>query len=210
VFTDAVQAAGKIPVDVRRLGVDLLGLSGHKLYGPKGVGALYVRPGTRIAPLLHGGQHEGGRRAGTENVPAIAGFGKACALARAELAGRAARLAALRDRLERGIRKRIPGVRVHGHPELRLPNTLSVSFAGVEGEALLMNLDLLGVAASGGSACNAGSLRPSHVLVAMGLRPEEAQAAIRFSTGQGTTEAEIDRAVEALAEIVPRLRSRGS
>lgn len=206
VFTDAVQAVGKLPIDVRRSGVDLLALSAHKLHGPKGVGALWVRRGTRLAPLLLGGAHEGGRRAGTENVPAIVGFGKACALARGRWEADAERVRALRDRLEAGIRARLPDVRVHGHPRRRLPNTLSVGFPGVEGESLLMNLDLLGVAVSTGSACNVGSLRPSHVLVAMGRPPEEAHAAIRLSLGRTNTEAEIDRAVEALAEAVAKLR----
>ncbi|MBI5502800.1 MAG: cysteine desulfurase [Deltaproteobacteria bacterium] len=207
VFTDAVQAVGRIPVDVRALGVDFLSLSGHKLYGPKGVGALYVRRGTRVAPLLRGGEHEGGRRAGTSNVPGIVGLGRACELARARLDGDAARLRALRDRLEAGIRARLPDARVHGHPSLRLPNTLSVGFPGVEGESLLMNLDLLGFAVSTGSACNAGSLRPSHVLLAMGRTPEEAHAAVRFSLGRGNTEAEIDRAIGAVAEAVTKLRA---
>jgi cysteine desulfurase len=205
-FTDAVQALGRIPVDVRTLGVDFLSLSGHKLHGPKGVGALYVRRGTRIAPLLTGGEQEGGRRSGTTNVPGVVGLGKACELAARDLAAHAARMKTLRDRLEAGLRERLPGLVVHGHPALRLPNTLLAGFPGVEGESLLMNLDLLGIAVSTGSACNAGSLRPSHVLTAMGRTPEEAHAAIRFSLGRGTTAEEIERTLDAVAVAVARLR----
>jgi cysteine desulfurase len=209
VFTDAVQAVGRLPLDVRTLGVELLSLSGHKLYGPKGVGALYVRRGMRVGPLILGGDHEGGRRAGTENVPAIVGLGQACELARGRLDGDAERLRVLRDRLEAGIRARVPDAQFHGARERRLPNTASVSFPGVEGESLLMNLDLLGVAVSTGSACSAGSLRPSHVLLAMGRAPEVAHGAIRFSLGRGNTEEEIDRAIDAVAEAVARLRAAG-
>jgi cysteine desulfurase len=205
-FTDAVQALGRIPVDVRTLGVDFLSLSGHKLHGPKGVGALYVRRGTRIAPLLYGGEQEGGRRSGTTNVPGVVGLGKACELAARDLAAHAARMKTLRDRLEAGLRERLPDLVVHGHPALRLPNTLLAGFPGVEGESLLMNLDLLGIAVSTGSACNAGSLRPSHVLTAMGRTPEEAHAAIRFSLGRGTTAEEIERTLDAVAVAVARLR----
>jgi cysteine desulfurase len=207
VFTDAVQAVGRLPLDVRTLGVDLLALSGHKLYGPKGVGALYVRRGTRVGPLILGGDHEGGRRAGTENVPAIVGLGRACELARGRLDADGRRLRVLRDRLEAGILSRVPDAQFHGARERRLPNTASVSFPGVEGESLLMNLDLLGVAVSTGSACSAGSLRPSHVLLAMGRPAEVAHAAIRLSLGRDNTEEEIDIAIEAVAEAVGRLRS---
>jgi len=206
VHTDAVQAVGKIPVDVQQLGVDLLSLSGHKIYGPKGIGALYVRRGVKVAPLIYGGHHERRQRAGTENVPAIVGLGKACELAREELDRSAVRLAALRDRLEKGIRSQIPHVQLNGHPENRLPNTLNVNFSFVEGESLLMNLDLLGIAVSAGSACASGTSEPSHVLTAMGIGPEQSQGSIRFSLGRGTTEKDVDATVKALTEIVGRLR----
>jgi cysteine desulfurase len=206
VHTDAVQAVGKIAVDVRELGVDALSLSGHKLYGPKGVGALYLRHGVAIPPLLRGGHHEQHRRAGTENVPAIAGFGLACELAAAELAGRMARAAAWRDRLEQGIRERFPWARINGHPTLRLPNTLHVSFPGLDNEVLLLSLDLLGVAASGGSACTAGNQEPSHVLLAMGRSLEEARGALRFSFGEDNTDADVDAALAALAQVIGTMR----
>ncbi|UCH64142.1 MAG: cysteine desulfurase NifS [Fidelibacterota bacterium] len=204
--TDAVQAMGKIPVDVQQLGVDLLSLSGHKVYAPKGIGALYIRRGVKVAPLIYGGHHERTRRAGTENVPAIVGLGKACELARKELDNGITRLAALRDRLEEGILSHIPDVQLNGHPENRLPNTLNVNFSSIEGESLLMNLDLLGIAVSAGSACTSGASEPSHVLTAMGISPEQSQGSIRFSLGLGTTEADVDATVKALIEIVGRLR----
>ncbi len=206
VHTDAVQAMGKIPVNVQQLGVDLLSLSGHKFYGPKGIGALYIRRGVKVAPLIYGGHHERNRRAGTENVPAIVGLGKACELAREDLDRSAVRLAALRNRLEEGILSQIPHVQLNGHPELRLPNTLNVSFSFVEGESLLMNLDLLGIAVSAGSACTSGATEPSHVLTAMGRNPEQLQGSIRFSLGRGTTDEEVDDTVKALIEIIGRLR----
>jgi cysteine desulfurase len=206
VHCDAVQAAGRIAVDVEELGVDLLSLSGHKLGGPKGAGALFVRRGLELAPLLLGGDQERGRRAGTENVPALVGFGRACALAAAERAASASRTAALRDRLERGILARVPGARVNGGGAARLPNTLNVTLPDVDGESLLMNLDLLGIAASAGSACSSGSEEPSHVLLAMGVGRELARASLRFSLGADNTEAEIDAVIDTLAELVPRLR----
>jgi cysteine desulfurase len=205
--TDAVQAAGKIPVDVRSLGVDLLSLTAHKFHGPKGVGALWIRRGTRLAPLLTGGRQERNRRAGTENVPAIVGFGVAARLAAAKLASESTRLAALRDRLEAGILERVPGTAVNGDPGRRVPNTTNVSFEGVEAESLLIALDLEGIAVSTGSACSSGTLEPSHVLRAMGLPSHRVQSALRFSLGAGTTAAEIDRVLDVLPRLVERLRS---
>jgi cysteine desulfurase len=206
VHTDAVQAVGKIPVDVGELGVDLLTLSAHKVYGPKGVGALYIRRGTDLAPLLHGGHHEKKRRAGTENVPGIVGLGLACEIAGKSLKETGARMAALRDRMQQGIQREIPGVEINGHPHRRLPNTLNLGFAGVDGESLLMNLDLLGIAASTGSACTSGSAEPSHVLVAMGRSPEQASSSIRFSLGMDTNDGDVDAAVDSLIKAVGALR----
>jgi cysteine desulfurase len=205
--TDAVQAAGRIPIDVQALGVDLLSISGHKIYGPKGIGALYIRRGTRIAPLLHGGHHERRRRGGTENVPAIVGFGKACELARERLGRVAAQEARLRDRLEAGLRAAVPHIMINGHPTERLPNTLNVGFRFVEGEAMLMNLDLEGIAISTGSACSSGDLEPSHVLMAMGIAVEDAHGTLRFSLGKETTDEEIDATIAAVARVVERVRA---
>jgi len=204
--TDAVQAVGKIPVDVNQLDVDLLTISAHKIYGPKGIGALFIRKGTRIAPLLHGGHHERNRRAGTENVPAIVGFAKAIELARDELPVESARLAALRGRLEQGIRDRIGRVRTNGSATSRLPNVLNVRFESVEGEPLVIGLDMKGVAVSTGSACTSGSLEPSHVLRAMGVPPAAAQQSVRFSLGRTNTEQDVDYVLEVLPELVERLR----
>jgi cysteine desulfurase len=201
---DAVQAAGKIPVDVRALGVDLLTLSAHKIYGPKGVGCLWVRRGTPLAPLVRGGAQERHRRAGTENVAGIVGFGAATALAQAALETEAPRVAALRDRLEARLLA-IPGVlRNGGGP--RVPNTANVAFEGVDAEALLIALDLEGVAASAGAACAAGGIEPSHVLRAMGLPPERVQSSLRFSLGRGTREEDVDRAADVVAAVVRRMR----
>jgi cysteine desulfurase len=204
--TDAVQAVGKLPIDARALGVDLLSLSGHKIHAPKGVGALYVRKGTPFAPFITGGSHERKRRAGTENVPGIAGLGEAARLARARLPEIAERVGALRDRLEREIREKIGGVRVNGSTEHRVPTTSNLAFAGLEGEAAVIALDLDGVAVSTGSACSSGSLEPSHVLIAMGLRPDVVQGSLRFSLSYHTSDAEIDATVEALTRIAERLR----
>lgn len=204
---DAVQGVGKVSIDVQELGADLLSVSAHKLYGPQGVGALYVRSGTRMSSLIHGGPQERNRRAGTENVPGILGFGEACALVRERLESDGHRLKNLRDRLQEGILSRIPQVKVNGHPIHRVPNTLNVSFRGVDGEALLIRLDLAGIAASTGSACNSGSTSPSHVLEAMNLSREEIQGSLRLSLGRGNREDEIDTAVERLAEAVERIRS---
>jgi len=201
---DAVQAAGKIPLDVGALDVDTLALSAHKIYGPKGVGALYVRRGTRMKALLRGGAQEKNRRAGTENVAGIVGLGRAAVLARAELAADAARLGALRDRLEARLLA-IPGSRRNGD-EPRVPNTVNVSFEGIEAESLLLALDLMGIAVSTGAACAAGAVEPSHVLRGMGLPMERVQASLRFSLGRGNDEAQIERAAAAVAEAVQRQR----
>jgi cysteine desulfurase len=205
--TDAVQSVAKIPVNVRELGVDLLSLSAHKFNGPKGAGALWIKRGTRIAPILTGGKHERTRRAGTENVPAIAGMGVAAERARSKLGADAARLVALRDRLEREILSRIPGTMVNGAREPRVPNTTNISFERVEAESLLIALDLEGIAVSTGAACSSGTLEPSHVLRAMGLPTHRAQNSIRFSLGAGNSDAEIDYLLEKLPRAVEKLRS---
>jgi cysteine desulfurase len=202
VHCDAVQAAGKIAIDVRKLGVDLLSISAHKLYGPKGVGALYVKRGTALSTFLWGGSQERNRRAGTENVPGIVGLGKAAALAREELVADALRLTRQRDRLEEALLA-IPGSRRNGD-ELRVPNTTNVAFAGVDAESLLLALDLEGIAVSAGAACSAGGIEPSHVLRAMGLSLEEVQASLRFSLGRLTSDTDVDRAALAVAECVTR------
>jgi cysteine desulfurase len=204
--TDAVQAVGKVPVDVQRANVDLLVLSGHKIGAPKGVGAIYIRRGTKLTQLLHGGHQERNRRAGTHNVAGIAGLGLACELAGVELAAKMARVGELRDRLERGIFERIPQVKLNGHPTQRLPNTLNVSFSWIEGESLLLNLDMKGVAASSGSACTSGSLEPSHVMGAMCVDITLAHSSTRFSLGPDNTAEEIDYVLEILPPIVQRLR----
>lgn len=204
--TDAVQSVGKIPVDVKGLGVDLLSISAHKFHGPKGIGALYIRKGVRLAKLLHGGHHERDRRPGTENVPAIVGFGRAAELSRANLEARSARMRQLRDHFEEQVLSRIPDVRINGDPEGRLPNISNLSFAGVDGEGLMIALDLRGIAVSLGSACSSGSLEPSHVLTAMGFDRERVRSSLRFSLSAYTTREEIDYAISALEELVPRLR----
>jgi cysteine desulfurase len=204
--TDAVQAAGKTSVDVERLGVDLLSLSAHKFHGPKGVGALYVRKGTRLGKLLYGGHHERDRRAGTENVPGIVGLGQAAGMARVQLDERATRMRELRDYLERQLMTYLPGVRINGDSERRVPNISNLSFEGVDGESLLIALDLKGIAVSTGSACASGSLEPSHVLQAFGLSREEVRSSLRVSLSAYTTRDEIDYAVSVLQETVLRLR----
>jgi len=205
--TDAVQSAGKIPIDVQKLGVDLLSLSAHKLYGPKGIGALYVRSGTRIQQLLYGGHHQRGFRPGTENVAGIVGFGKAAELARQSLGEDCKRVATLRDQLERGLLARIPDARVNGAGAPRTPNTTNITFSGIEGEALLIALDLKGLAVSTGAACSSGTVEPSHVLTAIGLPAEEARASLRFSLGRHTTPAEIEFALQVVPAAVAQLRS---
>ena len=204
--TDAVQSAGKIPVDVRALGVDLLSISAHKFNGPKGVGALWIKRGTRLQPTMTGGKHERNRRAGTENVPAIVGMGVAATLALAKIDAEGTRLAALRDRLEGGILRAVPGTAVNGASQPRVPNTTNISFDRVEAESLLIALDLEGIAVSTGSACSSGTLEPSHVLRAMGLPAHRTQNSLRFSIGLFSTEAEVDRVVEALPRLVEKLR----
>ncbi|MCG0239496.1 MAG: cysteine desulfurase [Firmicutes bacterium] len=201
--TDAAQAVGKIPLNVEDLQVDLLTVAGHKLYAPKGIGALYVRRGVVLEPLIHGAGHEGGRRAGTENVPYVVGLGAACALAGEKLGEEPERLRRLRDRLYAALRDRVEGLRLNGHPEQRLPNTLNVSFPGVAGYDLLAAVPE--VAASTGSACHAGVPAPSPVLKAMGLPDEVALGAVRLSLGRWTTETEVDRAAALLAEAALRL-----
>jgi cysteine desulfurase len=203
--TDAVQSAGKVAVDVKRLGVDLLSLSSHKIHGPKGAGALYVRKGTRLGKLLHGGHHERDRRGGTENVPGIVGLGRAAELARDEFDRRTSRMRELRDYFERQVATRIRNVRVNGDIIRRIPNISNLSFQGLDGESLLIALDLKGVAVSTGSACASGSLEPSHVLKAMGLAREEVRGSLRFSLSAYTTREEIDYTVDAQEEIVMRL-----
>jgi cysteine desulfurase len=205
--TDAVQSAGKIPVDVNTLKVDLLSLSGHKLYAPKGVGALYVRSGTRLRQLFYGGHHQRGFRPGTENVAGIVGLGKAAEIARNSVASDAKRVSTLRDRLERGLLERIPQIRKNGALAPRTPNTTNVMFAGIEGEALVIALDLKGLACSVGAACSSGAIEPSHVLTAIGLSQEEAKSSLRFSLGRHTTECEIDFALEVIPTAVSQLRA---
>jgi cysteine desulfurase len=207
---DAVQAAGKLPIDVKSLGCHLLSLSAHKMHGPQGTGALYVRRGTRIAPLFYGGQHERQRRAGTENLPGLVGFGAAAAIAQAAITdGAMARVAALRDRLERGLLAAVDESGVNGpiSPDSRTPNTTNLWFDHLEGEALVIALDLKGLAVSGGSACASGATEPSHVLVAMGLSDHRARASLRFSLSRLTTDNDVDHALALVPAAVSRLRS---
>ena len=203
---DAVQAAGKMAIDVRKLGVDLLSISGHKLYAPKGVGALFVKAGTELGPMFFGGHHERDRRPGTENVPGIVGLGKAAQLAMENLDADAARLAALRDRFENALLA-LPGVRVNGSMRGRAPNTSNLSFDAAGGEALVIALDLQGVMCSSGAACSSGAVEPSHVLTAIGLTPDQARSSLRFSLGRPTTEQEIDEAIRIIPPVVERLRA---
>jgi cysteine desulfurase len=207
--SDAVQSAGKIPVDVEKLGVDLISLSAHKFHGPKGVGALYVRKGTELRPLLYGGHHERDRRPGTENVPGIVGLGKAAELARLHLGENAERIATLRDRLEQGILGSIPQVEVVGDSSAvgRLPNTSNLSLEHVEGEAFVISMDLRGIACSTGAACSSGSVEPSHVLTAIGRSREQARCSVRFSLGRFTTAEDVDYALEVLPAVVEQLRA---
>jgi cysteine desulfurase len=204
--TDAVQSVGKIPVDVRALGVDLLSLSAHKFNGPKGAGVLWIKRGTRMQPIVTGGKHERNRRAGTENVPAIAGLGVAASLAAGKMSSEGARVAALRDRLEAGIISAVPGAAVNGAVDARVPNTTNISFDRVEAESLLIALDLEGIAVSTGSACSSGTLEPSHVLRAMGLPAHRTQNSLRFSLGMFSTQEEVDRVVDVLPRLVEKLR----
>ena len=204
---DAVQSVGKIPIDVRILRLDLLSLSAHKIYGPKGVGALYIRGGTKVQQLLYGGHHQRGFRPGTENVAGIVGFGKAAEIARHSLVEDAKRLSALRDQLEQGLLAKIPAARANAATAPRTPNTTNITFPGLEGEALLIALDLKGLAVSTGAACSSGAVEPSHVLTAIGLSADDARASLRFSLGRHTTPAEIDFALEIVPAAVAQLRA---
>ena len=205
--TDAVQTFGHLPLKPAELNVDLLSASAHKLYGPKGAGMLYIRKGTRVVPFMNGGEQEGGRRASTLNVPGIVGFGKAVELAGGELAEETARLTALRDRFIRGLADRVEGIRLNGHPVLRLPNSVSISVPHVEGEGMLLSLDMMGIACSTGSACSSAGVEASHVLAAIGQPPELAHGSLRFSLGRSTKESDIDAVLETLPPIVARLRN---
>jgi cysteine desulfurase len=203
---DGVQAAGKIDVDVQELGVDLYSLSGHKLYAPKGIGALYVKRGTPLSPIQFGGRHERERRPGTENVPGAVALGQAAESALEDLGSESARVQALRDRLEAGILENVPAAGVNGGSSPRTPNTTNIFFDGLEGEALVISLDLKGFAVSSGSACSSGAVAPSHVLLAIGLSRERARASLRFSLGRSNTEAQVDALIQAVVESTAQLR----
>ena len=205
--TDAVQTFGHLPFTVDELNIDLLSASAHKLYGPKGMGLLYIRKGTRITPLVHGGDQESGRRASTQNVPGIVGFGKAVELAAATLQEEVVRLTSLRDRFIQGIFERIDGIRLNGHPARRLPNNINLSVESIEGEGMILSLDMMGIACSTGSACSSSSLEPSHCLLAIGLPHELSHGSLRFSLGMYTKEGDIDAVLEALPQVVGRLRA---
>jgi cysteine desulfurase len=205
--TDAVQTAGHIPVNVNEMGVDMLSLSGHKLYGPKGIGVLYLRKGTKLTPFMHGGGQEKGRRSGTENVPGIVGLGKAAELAGIGLVEEAARITGLRDKLITGITSKVGHIHLNGHPVNRLPNNVNISVNFVEGESMCLNLDMVGIYASTGSACSSSSLEASHVLLAIGLDYVQAHGTLRFSLGKWTTAAEIDRVLEVLPPIITKFRA---
>lgn len=205
--TDAVQTVGHIPIDVNELKVDLLAMSAHKLYGPKGVGVLYIRKGTRLTPFMHGGEQEKRRRASTENVPGIVGLGKAIDIARQEMSQEAIQLARLRDQLIEGLPERIDHIRLNGHPVRRLPNNVNVSVDYIEGESILLNLDLEGICASTGSACSSSSLEPSYVLLAMGLAHEQAHGSLRLTLGKWSEEEDINRVLEVLPRVVAKLRA---
>ncbi len=205
--TDAVQSVGKIPVDVNQLQLDLLSASSHKLYGPKGIGFLYVRKGTKMTRLSHGGGQERRRRAGTENVPGIVGFGLAAKIAKQNLITEMERLSKLRDKLIKGIDEKVSHIKINGHLEKRVPNNVNISFSFVEGESLLLSLDMKGIAASSGSACTSGSLDPSHVLLAMGLSHEIAHGSLRLTLGKDNTEDDVDYVLQELPAIIERLRT---
>lgn len=204
--SDAVQAAGKVPIDVEKLGVDLLSVSAHKFSGPKGIGALYIRKGTHLSPLMYGGHSERDRRPGTEDVAAIAGMGRAAKLVQTVFAQESERIRALRDRLEQGLLQRVPNSWVNCAHAPRVPNTSNITFPFIEGEAMVIALDLKGIACSTGAACSSGAVEPSHVLMALGLAPEDARATLRLSLGRQTTDAEIDYALEILPAVIDRLR----
>jgi cysteine desulfurase len=204
--SDAVQALGKIPINVNDLGVDMLSFSAHKIYGPKGIGALYIRKGTKVEPLIRGGHHERNRRGGTENVPGIVGFGKAIEIASSDMEQESKRLWNLTEKLKDGLLEKLDYIYVNSHPAQRLPNTMNISFDYVEGESILLNLDMKGIAASTGSACSSGSLEPSHVLLALGICTATAQGAIRFSLGRSNTKEDVNFILDELPIIVNRLR----
>ncbi len=204
---DAVQTFGKVPIDVGDAGIDLLSFSSHKIYGPKGVAGLFIRKGTKMVSVQHGGEHERRRRAGTENVPGIVGFGKAVEVRARDMASEAVRLAALRDRLWEGIRARVPEVRLNGHPTDRLPGTSNMCFRNVESESIVLGLDLKGIGVSAGSACTSGNVEPSYVLVAMGVPVDWAMGSVRCSLGRSTTAEDIDYVVEVTGPLVEKLRS---
>jgi len=205
--TDAVQSTGKMKIDVNELNVDMLSLSAHKFYGPKGVGALYIRRGVRLTPLAHGGHHEKSRRAGTENVPGIVGLAKALEIAHSDMQEEEKRLKNLTETFYKKVTERIPDVFMNGHPVLRIPNTMNLSFKGVEGESIILNLDLKGIGVASGSACTSGSLEPSHVLSAMRVPGDLAQSSLRFSFGRSNTMQDVDYVVELLPEIISKLRA---
>ena len=207
VHTDAIQSVGKLNVNAQELGVNLLSLSGHKIYAPKGIGVLYIRRGSRLANLVHGGSHERNRRAGSENVPAIVGLGVAAELAKQDRESYSQHLTKLTDRLRDGLNVNIERLHYNGHPEYCAPGTLNVSFESVEGESLILRLDMEGICVSTGSACTSGSMEPSHVLAALGLPPRLAQGTVRFSLGRNTTEAEIDTVIEKLPKVIRQMRS---
>ncbi len=207
VHTDAVQSVGKLPVDVQALGVSMLSLSAHKIYGPKGIGALYIRRGTRLENLLHGGSHERNRRAGSENVPSIVGLGEAAALAKKDREVNVEHLNYLTGKLREGLHKEIDYIHENSDPENCLPGTLNISFEYIEGESLILRLDMEGICVSTGSACTSGSMEPSHVLAALGLQPQLAQGTVRFSIGKDNTEAEIDEVIEKVPKVVEQMRS---
>jgi len=204
--TDAAQSFGKIPINVNKMNVDLLTASSHKMYGPKGAAALFVREGIKIEPILHGGGHEAGLRSSTVNVAAIVGFAKACEICKKEMKKEAKRLSKLRDKLIKGVLEKIPGSHLNGHPTKRLPNNANFWFEGVEGESLVIQLDLMGISASTGSACSSEKLEPSHVLLAIGLKPEQAHGSLRLSLGRWTKEKEIDYVLEVLPKVIEKLR----
>jgi cysteine desulfurase len=206
VHTDAVQAVAKVPIDVKDLGIDLLSLSGHKIYGPKGIGALYARKGLKLAPVQHGGGHEKNLRSGTENVPGVVGLGKAMEIGQEGLTKHIPRVKAMRDRLVKGILE-MDDTYLNGHPEKRLPHNAHFRFAYIEGEALLLNLDMMGIVASTGSACSSKSLKASHVLLAIGLNPEQAHGSLRLTLGKGNTDEDIDYALESIPKVVKKLRA---
>ncbi len=205
--TDAVQTFGHVPIDVNELNVDMLSASGHKLYGPKGIGILYIRKGTKITPFMHGGEQEKGRRASTHNVPGIVGMGKAVEVAGASMGEEAKKISALRDKFIKGVLENIDEVQLNGHPLMRLPNNVNVCINYVEGEAMILNLDMEGIACSSGSACSSASLEASHVLAALGVPPELAHSSLRFTLGRSTTEEDVDTVIAALPRIVGKLRS---